>query len=167
MRTATLCLTLALLISCTGSCGGAQAGRVNWPAVIRCGDAVRDDLLPTVQAVLVQPDPEGGDTSSIGDHAVSTLEQLAVKHGPDLIACLVDQAVQSFTSASIQTPRGLSPASSPPSSGTSKRTLTVAPPAASPPVESLPEQPPIEQLAAARGRDFLTRVARTQVAERP
>lgn len=138
MRPITLLLAI-IVTACTSSCG--QHARVNWPSVVACADTVRDDLLPAVQGVLV--DTSGGESSSIGERAVGQLEEMAAKHGASVIACLVDQAVHAFDRAS-------------PSGGAARpRSLDDGPPV----VAGLTD----EELAAARGRDFLQRVAGTRV----
>jgi hypothetical protein len=140
MRLITLLLAL-VLTACTSSCG--QPPRVAWPSVAACAEPARDDLMLAVRGVLV--DPQDGDSSRIDKRAVEQLEELARAHGPSTIACLVDAAVQGFDRA--------------------------APAGGRPPIGMVPEYPgpdtvrglTDDELAAARGRDFLQRIAGTRI----
>jgi hypothetical protein len=140
MRPITTTLLALTLASCASSCG--KTPRVNWPSVVACTDVVRPDILPAVRGTLVG-DPGDHDSSSIDSRAVEQLEELAQKHSASVVACLVDQAVHGFDRAS-------------PSGGAARpRRLDDGPPV----VAGLTD----EELAAARGRDFLQRVAGTRV----
>lgn len=159
-------LLLAFPLTACSSCQGTSQPHVSWPSVAACATVVRDDILPTVQAVLVDPDPERGDSSQIGTRAVHELEQLAQKHGAEVIACLVDQAVRSFDVAAKDAAVERNPVPAEPPLTTRKRMGVRAVPdaaVASEPVRTLPSEPSTEALAAARGRDFLQRVAGTRV----
>lgn len=146
MRPITTLLLLALLTSCSSSCGGNQP-HVNWPGVVQCGQSVAGDLLGTVTNIIAAPDPEAGDTSSVGDRAVNELEKLAAAHGPEVIACLVNQAIASFDHvAAAPMARSL------PGEQSSNAAAT-----------SSPAEQTGARVAAARGRDFLQRVAKTRV----
>ena len=133
MRFITLLLATMALLDLT-SCG-ASAPKVNWPAVAQCGtQGAPEELLQTVAAILLG---DAGDTSTtIGERAVTQLAQLAEDRGAMLVECFVDEAVHGFEA---QAP--------------SARALMAAP--AGPPTSA--------QLAAARGRDFLQRVAVARV----
>jgi hypothetical protein len=124
MRTiTTVCFVLLI------SCGGSSPPRVDWPAVAKCTDIGHSDLLGTVQDVLLNPDVEPS----------AELERLAQEHGAELVACVVDQAVDQFA-ALLSAPQAR------PMSG-----------------EPTTQQPATEEkakaaAAATRGRDFLQRV---------
>ena len=134
MRLIIATLALATLLD-LGGCGG-NTPRINWPAVAQCStQGATGDLLQTVAAILVG---ESGDTStSIGERAVTQVAQLAEDRGAMAVECLVDEAVRGFEA---QAP--------------SREALMAAP---------LNRQPLPAQLAAARGRDFLQRVAVARV----
>ena len=141
MRTITTLLLLALLTSCSSSCGG-NTPHVNWPSVVQCGEPIAGDLFGTVTGILATP-PDAGDASSIGDRAVQSLEQLAVAHGPEVIACLVNQAIASFDHVAA------------PSAAASTTERANA--------SRVAAEQTGARVAAARGRDFLQRVAKTRV----
>jgi hypothetical protein len=166
MRTTTIALTLALA-GCNSSCGPSKPA-VNWPRIVACTEPAQFDLLQAVQGLLISPEPEEGDTTAIGTRAVQQLEQLARKHGENVVACLVDEAVRSFEGDA--------------STGTSASGVIAAAPSASAdvpaeparkgmragPAQTLPEAIASDdqaRYAAARGRDFLQRVAQTRVRE--
>lgn len=161
--TLTLCIALA---GCTSSCGGTTP-HVSWPSVVACADVVRDDLIGTVQAALVDHTPDDAVTTRITDRAVSELERLAAEHGAQVVACLVDQAVHSFDRAAVLA-QAQAQAPVPAEPPARARGLFSQPPpdagvVAAEPVRTLPDEQTAEQLAAARGRDFLQRVAKTRV----
>ena len=162
MRTITI-TALALLAGCSSSCGGANQPHVSWPSVVACGNVVRDALLYSVQMVLAGSDPEMGDSSTISDRAVSELERMAQEHGAQVIACIVDQAVHSFDQVATAGAVASVPAEQPKARG-----LFAAPAAPPPPPDSgvpvpVATEPGDAAVAAARGRDFLQRVAHTHV----
>jgi hypothetical protein len=127
MRTSTL-VCFAVLTSC----GGSSPPRVDWPAVAQCASIPKDDLFGSVQAVLLDRTTE----------PTAELERLAALHGPHVIACLVDQAVQHFAA------------------------MAAAP--AQPQARAMSAEPAVvaaetssAEIAATRGRDFLQRVGTT------
>lgn len=126
-------IPLAMMIATLGM-GCGTSPRVNWPAIAECGARdAPEELLQTVAAILLG---DAGDTATtIGDRAVAQLTQLAEDRGAMLVECFVDEAVRGFDA---QTP--------------SAQALMAGP------VRPLPAQ-----LAAARGRDFLQRVAVARV----
>lgn len=132
---ATLLLTLALLTTTTLGCASSTP-HVNWPGVVQCGTGVASDLFSSVVGLLTDSSQSPGAT--IGDRAVSQIEQLAIAHGPDIVACLVHQAVASFDAVAVA-PRA--------------RELNAP----------VPSEAQRASVAAARGRDFLQRVAGTRV----
>jgi hypothetical protein len=134
MKITTTLLLLTLLATTTG-CASSQP-RVNWPGVVQCGTGVASDLFSAVVGLLTDSSQNPGAT--IGDQAVSQLEQLAIAHGPSVVACLVHQAVASFDTVAAA-PRA--------------RELTAR----------VPAEAQRASVAAARGRDFLQRVAKTHV----
>lgn len=133
MRPLLLLLALFVLADLT-QCGGSTP-RIDWPHVAQCGahDAP-EELFERVADVLVGVP---GDTSTtIGERAIAQLEQLATERGAALVECFVDEVVRSYGSL-----------------GGNARALMAAPIASPSPA----------QLAAARGRDFLQRVAKARV----
>lgn len=135
--------TLSLAILALAGCGTTP--RVNWPKVVQCstGNAPAE-LFSTVQGVLLGDSTDqqaATPAASIGDRATSALEDLARKEGAQVVACLVDAAVHMFDQQPQESVMALSEPGSP---------------------ETLPTLTPA-QLAAARGRDFLQRVAKTRV----
>lgn len=154
MRTTATLLLLALLTSCSSSCAG-NPPHVNWPGVVQCGAPIASELLGTVTGIIAKPDPEAGDTGSIGGGAVQQLEQLAIAHGPEVIACLVNQAIASFDRVAT-------------SARASARVVPGEPaeqPATAAETSSATAERTGARVAAARGRDFLQRVAQTRVRE--
>ena len=80
-----------LAIAITTSCALAPAcdpiRNVVWPTAVSCGTQSADPVIDTVSTVLLQEvDP------------ADELEELAREHGPELIACVVEQVVRSFMS---------------------------------------------------------------------
>jgi hypothetical protein len=148
MKTTTTLLLLALLTSCSSSCAGNQP-HVNWPGVVQCGAPIASELLGTVTGIIAKPAPDG-DASSIGGDAVQALEQLAIAHGPEVIACLVNQAIASFDHIA-SAPRATA------------RAVPGEQPANASAVASATAEQTGARVAAARGRDFLQRVAKTHV----
>ena len=133
MRLFTLLLFAVAIATSCIDCGNTP--RINWPQLAQCGahDAP-EELLQAVAEVLLG---DKGDTSrSIGDRALEQLGKLAEEHGAMLVECFVDEVTRGFDSQG----------------GKSAQALMMAPSTPSP-----------AQLAAARGRDFLQRVARTRV----
>lgn len=142
MRLFTLLLAILVLADLT-QCGGSQP-RVDWPHVVQCGtQGAQADLLDAVTQTLLGNGSDPASTT-IGARAVAELERLAQDRGAQFVACLVDAAVHALDQQPQETVLALREPGSP---------------------ESLPTLSPAA-LAAARGRDFLQRVARTQV-ERP
>lgn len=94
MRLRHLTLFAALLCASTTlySCG--PLSRVDWPKVATCGAPAGDEIIGTVSRVLLQD----GHSPSLGDAARGELEDLAREHGPKLIACLVHELVDAWTS---------------------------------------------------------------------
>jgi hypothetical protein len=90
MRPITLALTITLA-GCSSSCGGTSKPAVNWPRIVACTEPAQFDLLAQVQKLLVTPDPEAGDTSTIGDRAVHALEDMARKHAGTLLLVQVQR----------------------------------------------------------------------------
>jgi hypothetical protein len=134
MRTiTTVCFVLLM------SCGGSSPPRVDWPAVAQCAAIPKDELFGSVQAVLLDrtTDP------------TAELERLAGQHGPHVIACLVDQAVQNFAAMAA------APA------GPQARQMSAEPEAA------VAAEATSAEVAAVRGRDFLQRVGTTVEGEAP
>jgi len=171
MRPITLALTLTLA-GCSSSCGGNQPA-VKWPPIVACTEPAQFDLLSEVQGLLVSPEPEEGETTTIGQRAVQALESMARKHGQHVVACLVDEAVRSFERGTA-TASGVIAAEPAASSDVpaepARKSVRTAPAPQGPgePVRSLPEVMADDDAAlhaAARGRDFLQRVAKTRVRE--
>lgn len=134
MRPVTLLLAIIALLDLT-QCGGS-APRINWPQLAQCG--VHDAPEELLQAVADTLLGDKGDTAtSIGDRAVAQLEKLAEERGAMVVEC-VDEVVRGFDSQG----------------GKSAQALMAAP---------IASAPTPAQLAAARGRDFLQRVARARV----
>jgi hypothetical protein len=174
MKATTLALTLTLA-GCSSSCGGTSKPAVNWPRIVSCTEPAQLDLLGAVQRILTAPDPEEGETTAIGARAVAELERMAVAHGEHVVACLVDEAVRSFEDASRTAAAATKVAPSvsadvPAEAPTvARKSIRIAPTPQGPaaPVETLPSDGTSELYAAARGRDFLQRVAKTHVQEAP
>jgi len=102
MRRLTPLTSLLLLFAasvctmCAFSCAsGAQGGSgITWPKVAHCVPTA-SDLMGTVQRVLLG---DGDNTqTTISDRAKSELTDLAVNHGSQAIACLIDQVIQDWT----------------------------------------------------------------------
>ena len=141
MRTLALALLLA---GCSSSCAGTKP-TVNWPRVVTCTEPVQHDLLNAVTSILLSDTT----VNTIGDRAVRELTDMATRHGEHVVACLVDEAVRSLEHvAPVAERKSMSRAPSP-----------VVP------FETLPDDGPNDApaRAAARGKDFLKRVAQTQV----
>ena len=168
MKTTTTTVLLALILtSCSSSCAGSSSSSptVNWPRVVTCTEPALAGLLESVQRILVEPEPAGV-SSSIGDGAIRKLTDMAAAHGEHVVACLIDEAVRSFedaTRSAAAAPKA-SPAS--PDVPAERKSLRTAPTpqGPEPPVSTVPTSDGTAELyAAARGRDFLARVARTRV----
>lgn len=135
MRTSTTTTTVCVVLLI--SCGGSSPPRVDWPAVVQCASIPKDELFGSVQAVLLDRTTE----------PTAELERLAALHGPQMIACLVDQAAQHFA-AMVAAP-------------------TAAPQARAMSAEVAAEPSAVAaettgaEIAATRGRDFLQRVGTT------
>jgi len=139
MRPVTLLLAIIALLDLT-QCGGSTP-RVDWPKVAQCGTrGASADLLDAVMQTLLGGGSDA-DSTTIGDRAVAQLASLAENRGAQLVTCAVDAAVHALD----QQPQASVLALSEPGSPETLPTLTPA------------------QLAAARGRDFLQRVAKTRV----
>lgn len=92
-------LLLTALLLTTQGCG-TLADAVTWPEIVQCGSTAADDLFPTVSTILLD---DSGPTMS--ERAKSSLEDMARKHGPDIVACLVDGIVSDWTNPmAAQTP---------------------------------------------------------------
>jgi hypothetical protein len=139
MRLLTLLLAILALLDLT-QCGG-NTPRVDWPKVAQCSTSgASADLLDAVMQTLLGSGSDA-DSTSIGDRAVSQLAALAEDRGAQVVTCMVDAAVQALDQQPQPSALALSESGSP-------ETLSTLTPA---------------QLAAARGRDFLQRVAGTRV----
>jgi hypothetical protein len=114
------------------SCGGSSPPRVDWPTVVACSGPASADLVASVQQLLLDRNTE----------PTAELERLAEQHTPDMIACVVDQAVRHFA-AMAAAPQA--------------RTMAVDPSGAAPTVAELSSA----EVAATRGWDFLQRVGTT------
>jgi hypothetical protein len=135
-----LILLLAILVLADLTQCGGSTPRINWPQLAQCGahDAP-EELLQAVADTLLG---DKADTStSISDRAVEQLTKLAEERGAMVVECFVDEVVRGFDSQG----------------GKSAQALMAAP---------IASAPTPAQLAAARGRDFLQRVARARI-ERP
>lgn len=138
MRLFTLLLVTLTLLDLT-QCGG-NTPRINWPQLAQCSTAgAPADLLDSVTQVLLgnETDPS---SATIGDRAVAALEALAEKHGAQLVECLVDEATRGLDGAVRQS--------------------VIAARMKTGPVS-------MQALAAARGRDFLQRVAKARLEHEP
>jgi hypothetical protein len=104
----------ALLVFCLTACASSDKS-VDYPEVAKCGEPIAGDLIGIVTRVLFANGATDADppavaeakrmSSSLGDAALNELDRLAVEHGPELIACLVDDVVQGWKStASSATP---------------------------------------------------------------
>jgi len=161
--TITLCIALA---GCSSSCASPSKPAVNWPRIVSCTEPAQVDLLRAVSAILLAP--EDGESTRIGDTAVTELTDMARKRGEHVVACLVDEAVRSFEHVPEATvaaaPRTEVPAEPP--STVARKSLRSAPaPTTGEPVQTVPDSDDTALHAAARGRDFLERVAQTRVRE--
>lgn len=153
MKTTTVTLLAFAFVGCGSSCSGKPP--VTWPSVVSCTEPAHADLLTAVQSILAAQDPEEGESSTIGDAAVRELQAMAQRHGAHVVACLVDEAVRSFEHAASVAPRQ--------STGIARSALR-EPTALEPPTGAeVDAQNRDEAWAAARGRDFLTRVAGTRI----
>jgi hypothetical protein len=131
MRTTIICCAILISLSCATG-GGSSKPAVNWPAVAKCTDIGHSNLLGTVQDVLLNPDVE----------PTAELERLAQEHGAQMVACVVDQAVEQFAallSAPQTKPMSAEPTTQQPASDEKAKAAA----------------------AATRGRDFLQRVGTT------
>jgi len=165
MRITTIALTLALA-GCNSSCAGTPKPAVNWPRIVSCTEPAQLDLLELVQRILVAPDPELGETTAIGDDAVGKLTELARKRGEHVVACLVDEAVRSFEhvpEATVAAAPSTDVPAEPPSTVARKSLRSAPAPTTAEPVQTVPDSDDSALHAAARGRDFLKRVAQTRV----
>lgn len=97
MRFLILTLFSIVLAACSSSCAGtSSSGKgVSWPKVAHCVPTA-NDAISTVQRILLGD----GNTAqtSISDRAKAELEGLAVNHGAQSVACLVDQVIKDWTS---------------------------------------------------------------------
>jgi len=124
-------------------CGGSSPPPpVNWPAVVACSDAAQGDLFATVLRVLLDRNIE----------PTAELERLAQQHTPDMVACVVDQAVKHFAALA-----------SAPTAAPQARTMAVDPSGAAPAAAEVGGA----DVAAVRGRDFLQRVGTAVQSEAP
>ena len=161
-----LCLTLA---GCSSSCGGTSKPAVNWPRVVTCTEPAQRDVLSSVTTILLSPGD--GDSTTISDRAIAELNHMATTHGEHVVACLVDEAVRSFEH-SRTTASGVIAAAPPATTGNevpaeqpARKSVRTAPAPQGPaePAQTLPDGEDEALTAAARGRDFLGRVAKTHV----
>lgn len=162
MRPITLPLCIAL-VGCSSSCGSPSKPAVNWPRIVTCTEPAQRDLLSSVQAILLAP--EDGDDSTIGERAIAELTDMARTHGENVVACLVDEAVRSFEH--VPAASASASADVPAEQPVRKRLPTAPSPVVEEPVQTLPDSEDTALTAAARGKDFLRRVAQTRVQEAP
>lgn len=97
LRTLILTLFSIALAACSSSCAGSSSSGkgVTWPKVAHCVPTA-SDAIGTVQRILLG-DGDNAQTS-ISDRAKAELEGLAVNHGAQAVACLVDQVIKDWTS---------------------------------------------------------------------
>lgn len=107
--------------------------RINWPQLAQCSTAGAPADLLDSVTQVLLGNDSDPSSATIGDRAVAALEALAEKHGAQLVECLVDEATRALDSA--------------PKSMRGSRT----------------EPGSMQALAAARGRDFLQRVAKARM----
>lgn len=62
------------------------------PVIGKCVGPVAMDLFPRVSAILAK-----GDTKAIGSDAAAALDDLAMTHGANIIACLVREFINQAT----------------------------------------------------------------------
>lgn len=86
-------LLFVFVLTAAHGCGGASSAV--WPATVKCTAPLTTALVTEVEAILAS-----GDGNTIGDQAVAALEKLAVKYGPDLVACAVEQFIQHWMAPS-------------------------------------------------------------------
>ena len=111
--------------------------RINWPQLAQCSTAGAPADLLDAVTQVLLGNNADPSSATIGDRAVSELEALAEKHGAQLVECLVDEATRALDSA-VKSMRA-----------------------------SRTEPGNMRTLAAARGRDFLQRVAKARVEREP
>ncbi len=71
---------------------------VDWPTALHCGSRAADDLFPTVSGILLD-----GSGDSMSERGKRGLEDLALEHGADIVACLVDRLIQRWTAPGATT----------------------------------------------------------------
>lgn len=82
-------LALALGTLATGC--NKHGPQVTWPDVVQCGEEAAEDLAPIVSRILFA---NGGNLDpQLDDAARDELGELALKHSPSLISCVVDLLV--------------------------------------------------------------------------
>lgn len=99
-------IALALAVFTVGGCVPGKG--VDWPAVVSCAPGV-DDLIPSVSRLLLDGGAQG-DPLQLSEAAASELEKLAIKHGPEAIACIVDAVVGDwFRAGALREENGYEP----------------------------------------------------------
>jgi len=74
---------------------GEPSGEVTWPELVQCGPDAHE-IIGTVSRVLLDDGPIN--QSDLGTNAIAELEDLARKHGPETVACMVDLLIKDWTS---------------------------------------------------------------------
>lgn len=67
---------------------------VKWPELVNCGSDAGRDLVDDATQILYD---EGLDKHTIGDKAKDLLTDLARDHGADVVACVVQRLVDTWT----------------------------------------------------------------------
>lgn len=94
-------ILLLILVAWLPLAGCDTIPGVQWPDVVHCGSRAADDLFPEVSTILLD---DVGETMS--PMAKRSLEDLALDHGADVVACLVDRLVQRWSApGAVVTPR--------------------------------------------------------------
>lgn len=83
---------LSLLLLTALLCPNCTTKPINWPALVTCAGPVSAGFVADVEAII----SAGGDAQELTAEAVAALEQLAVKHGPELVACVLEQLIDSW-----------------------------------------------------------------------
>jgi len=79
---------------------GCVHGPISWPAFVKCAAPISGALVSEVDVILAA----GGDATELSAAAVAALEDLAVKYGPEALACVLGQLIDGWTApASFQT----------------------------------------------------------------
>lgn len=72
----------------------ATLKKVEWPKLLNCASDVGADLVDDVTQILYV---EGVDKHTIGDKAKDLLTDLARDHGADVVACVVQRLIDTWT----------------------------------------------------------------------